>query len=329
MESRIIKKKIVTNTITIAIISLIIAIFFMPDGKVKSQQNEIDKNKTQVEITSKIIDIKESPSREAKSIGKVYEGEVYTVLDNIDKDGYFWYRIKTSNGIEGFIETDLNEDGIKVISGIIDRTAPTIIYPKDFMVFKDGKIIDEELSCIDDYSENCTFDFEIIDAEYIKVSAIDDAKNESNKYFKYYNVYSFNEVVVEDNLNVIATFKRSESNKNLIEAFYNLKRDIEKDNKSNNYIPVINFFDEDFNKVNITNIEYDAVKQDEKCINKSTTLKDSYIEKDLKEDDLICLNYNFLDDDRIKYFTVGFYGIENSNNIFNYLANYNSRYYIY
>lgn len=65
------------------------------------QSNERDNSVLQVEIITDYINIRQENNTDAEILGKVYNGEIYTVIEK-SEDGY-WYLIETNNGICGYI----------------------------------------------------------------------------------------------------------------------------------------------------------------------------------------------------------------------------------
>lgn len=307
MENRVVLKKIITNGLSIAIILFIIAIFFWPNNEKLSQGNKIDKNKTQIEIASKIMYLKESPSVDAMELGPVYENEVYTVLDTFESDDYYWYKIETSSGIVGYLQSDMEEESVRVISGVIDRTPPEIEFEKDFFLFINDEASFDGLSCIDDYSKSCNFDFELIDDKEIKVTATDDSDNASDKIFNYYNVYDLEEFVDEtDKMKVIIT-----RDIDLVNVSYMVKKEYLESDKNTDYTLFIRLFDENFVEINLKNLEQSSndlcVKDEEFDLeNYSNVFCDTYLLKDVED---------------VKYFSLG---IKDSDEF----IVYNSKYFI-
>jgi len=56
-------------------------------------------------------------------------------------------------------------------------------------------------------------------------------------------------------------------------------------------------------------------------------LKEEYLDSDLDINSKLCVNFTIVDNLNIKYFRIGFQGVENYNNNSNYLANYYSKIY--
>lgn len=68
------------------------------------QSNERNKYVTQIEVVESYINIRKDSAVYSNIIGQVYSGEIYTVLNvNEYADNTIWYRIKTTNGITGWI----------------------------------------------------------------------------------------------------------------------------------------------------------------------------------------------------------------------------------
>ncbi len=330
-ENRTNKKQMIINNIIIAIIILIIAIFFLPISNEKKQSNEIDKTKTQIKIIAKRINIRQKPTIYSEDIGDVYANEIYTVIEHVDNEEAYWYKITTANNITGYIASDPNNEYVEVISGLIDRTPPEISCSKNFLIFVNGEVTFDDIKCIDN-DKGCTLSYDNSNSSYINFIAQDESGNQSTLSVKYYNVYNTNETYYETNKNLNATFMQYEvDNGVLIKAKYELNNTISKDNKSINYIPIMTLFDENFNELKLLPIKYNNYPLEDTCINNADmTLKEEYLNQDLLKGNTICINYYFDNtDNRINYFAFGFSGVENYNKDENYLASYYSRYYIY
>lgn len=109
------KKKL----ILIIILSLItlgltgILIYKNADNKnedVIVQTNERDETKEQIEITNEYINIREENNSEANILGKVYKGEIYTILEKSEDEYYTWCLIETNNGIKGYVAIKYEEE---------------------------------------------------------------------------------------------------------------------------------------------------------------------------------------------------------------------------
>lgn len=102
------KKKIFILIAIVLIVLSIVAIFIYKNMKDnienKPQSNIRDNNVKQVEIISDYINIRSNNSTESNIIGKVYKGEIYTVVETKD----FWIKINTSKGIDGWIISSYN-----------------------------------------------------------------------------------------------------------------------------------------------------------------------------------------------------------------------------
>ena len=76
------------------------------------QSNARDENLEQLEVTNDIINIRMEADTKSEKVGKVSKGEIYTILETKEDNYYIWYKIKTSNDIEGFIAgKDKAEEG--------------------------------------------------------------------------------------------------------------------------------------------------------------------------------------------------------------------------
>ena len=97
------KKKLILIILgIILIIGTIITIYFLLNNNVE-QTNLRDDTKSQVEIITDYINIRENPNVSSDVLGKVYQGEIYTILSENNDSEYKWIEIETSNGIRGYI----------------------------------------------------------------------------------------------------------------------------------------------------------------------------------------------------------------------------------
>lgn len=330
MNDRYAKLEITMNSIIVAIIIIITAIFFWPNNKKIIQSNKLDKNKTQIQVIVKRINIRKDTTIYSEDLGDVYKDEIYTVLDTVDKQDYYWYKIKTNQGITGYIASDPNDEYVKVISGYIDRKAPEIIIEKDFLIFKDGIVNYDYITCTEEYS-TCTITSKKDDSRHITFIATDKKGNSSDKTVTYYNIYETKNTYQENTNLINATFNRIDKKEHTtIKAMFKVKKEILNNNKSTTYMPIINFFDENFNEIINISATYNENELNNYCINNQKfILKEEHINQNISKDSILCIDYTFDNDSRIKYFAVGFAGIENYDKDDNHLANYYSRYYIY
>ena len=73
------------------------------NNKKEVQTNERNEYVNQIMITTEYINIRKGRSTSTEKIGKVYQGEIYTILSEGDAEYIHWYEIKTTNGIKGYI----------------------------------------------------------------------------------------------------------------------------------------------------------------------------------------------------------------------------------
>lgn len=87
------------------ILILILFVFSLTgcgNNVIKNQSNERNGKVSQVEIINKYINIRKNKSTNSDIIGKVYKGEIYTVI-SLDNSPNKWVEIETSNKIHGYI----------------------------------------------------------------------------------------------------------------------------------------------------------------------------------------------------------------------------------
>lgn len=325
------KKSLIINLVMAAII-VFIAFLFWPSSKSEyhKQSNDIDRNKTQIKILVKRVNIRKNPTIISEDIGDVYKDEIYTVLDCVETNEYYWYKIKTGTGIEGYIASDKKDEYVEVISGYIDRTPPVIKVKNDYLVFINGKKDYSDVTCEEEYT-TCTLSYDEKNRTYIKITAKDEAGNTSEKEVNYYNVYDLHSENYDNSSTINAKLTKSKSgNKYIIKGFYKINKDIKNESKSSSYSPVVMFYDDDFKEMSDVMVWYNNETLPDYCINnENMELKEEYLDKDLIKGDTLCINYTFEDQtSNIKYVTFGFYGIENYGDDSNILANYYSKYFI-
>ena len=313
--------------IIMSAVIILVAVLVWPKNKNNTQSNEINKNETQIKIIVKRINIREKPTVSSKDIGDVYLNEIYTVLDYVDVEDFYWYKIKTNTNIEGYIASDPNAEYVEVISGVVDREGPKIYYDKDFLLFEEGIIDISDVSCTDNYSK-CSINYED-NLVSLLIIAKDERGNETTKEIPYYMVYNTNDHIVENNKNLNANYYYSKSNdKTIIKTVYSLNKFISKDNKSINYNPVIIFYNSEFEELETIVTKYNEQDIDSSCLNNSNmSLKDDYKDKDMNVSSKICINYSVQNNANIEYFRIGIEGVENYDSDANYLANYYSKIY--
>ena len=322
------RRSTILNIVLTAII-LVIGFLFWPGKEKFNQSNPRDVNKTQVKIIVKALNIRKEPTVDSKDIGTVYLDEIFTVLEHIDNDDYYWYKIKTKQGITGYIASDRYNEYVEVINGQIDREAPIITAKNKVLVFKDGEPNYDDIECVDNYSE-CKLEYDDSNPDYIIVKGTDEAGNETTFEINYYNVYDLSTLFNDNNKNMHATFTKKESNNyTIISANYITTKEILKENKSITYTPIIEYFDEEFNKVEDMYTLINKQKLAGTCINdENNNLKNEYLDDNIPKGSLLCINYSFTDKEKkIKYIAVGFQGIENFDNDENSLSRYYSNYF--
>lgn len=78
------------------------------------QSNARDENLEQLEVTNDTINIRMEADTKSEKVGKVSKGEIYTILETKEDNYYTWYKIKTSNDIEGFIAGKYKPEEVQV-----------------------------------------------------------------------------------------------------------------------------------------------------------------------------------------------------------------------
>ncbi len=88
-------------------ISILIISIIFTNINIKSQTNLRDMTKEQIQITSEVR-IREERTTLSNPLGRVYKGEIYTVLSKKEAAGHEWAEIITETGIHGFISISEN-----------------------------------------------------------------------------------------------------------------------------------------------------------------------------------------------------------------------------
>lgn len=70
---------------------------------IKVQSNDRDEYLPQVEITTDYINIREEKNTNSRILGRVYKGEIYTIIKEDKYSANHWIKIKTNTGIKGYI----------------------------------------------------------------------------------------------------------------------------------------------------------------------------------------------------------------------------------
>lgn len=319
------RKSLILNVVLTTII-LIIGFLFWPGKEKFNQSNPRDVNKTQIKIKVKALNIRKKATVESKDIGTVYLDEIFTVLEHIDQDDYYWYKIKTKQGITGYIASDRNNEYVAVISGLVDREKPTINVKNGILIFKDGEENYDDVECIDNYSK-CELSYEKGEDKII-IKAKDTSKNETELEVKYYNVYSLSTLFNENNEDINVTITKNEIDKNIIiNANYITNKIILNANKSKTYTPIIHYYDEAFNEINNMYTLINKQHLGGICVNdENNTIKKEYQNTDIPKGSILCMNYSFSDkNDKIKYIKIGFKSLDNTDNAGNSLKEYTSK----
>ena len=97
------------------IILYILGIICNSSVTLKSQSNDRNYAVSQLEITNDYINIRKEPNLSSSILGKVYEKEIFTILETVDKQGLTWYKIKTAYGITGYISSGKDDDYVRVL----------------------------------------------------------------------------------------------------------------------------------------------------------------------------------------------------------------------
>ena len=323
------KKKSLILDIILGAIILVIGFLFWPGEEKFNQSNPRDTNKTQIKVKVKALNIRKQASTDSEDIGTVFYDEIFNVLSHIDKEDYYWYQIKTKQGVIGYVASDKETPYVEVISGYIDRTPPTIKTSKNPLVFIDGIRDYNPVTCEDDYSK-CTLTYDESNENVVIFKGVDQDNNETSLEVNYYNAYNIESSYNDNNENLkVSIEKRKDEDSYTFNTVYTTKKVIFSDNKSKEYVPYVEFYDEEFHKLEDIFVLYNKDELDESCINKeNNTLKDVYLKNDLLKGSSLCINYTFNKNEEIKYIKLGFKSTDNFDNSENVLSNYESKYFV-
>jgi len=109
------KKKKIILIIILLIITLVLSGLLIykkldKQEEVIIQTNERNEYVEQLEIINDYINIRESNDSTSELLGKVYKGEIYTILETLEDDYYIWCKIKTNNDITGYIAVKYDDE---------------------------------------------------------------------------------------------------------------------------------------------------------------------------------------------------------------------------
>ena len=119
------KKKKIILIIIMLIITLVLSGLLIyrniDKEEVIEQTNKRDETVEQIEITNEDVNIRKENDSESESLGKVYKGEIYTVLEKKEDEYYNWVLIETTNGIKGYIAVKYEEETYAEYLEIIEK----------------------------------------------------------------------------------------------------------------------------------------------------------------------------------------------------------------
>lgn len=108
------KKKKIILIIILSVITIVLSGLLVyrnmnnEEKEVIVQSNDRDETKKQFKVTNDYINIRTEADTKTAILGKVYKGEIYTILDEVEDEYYFWYLIETNNGIKGYVAVKYN-----------------------------------------------------------------------------------------------------------------------------------------------------------------------------------------------------------------------------
>ena len=88
--------------------------------------NGLDETKNQIKILVNQINIRALPDEVSNDLGDVYYNEYYNVLEIIDKELYTWYKVKTNNGIIGYVASSKKEKWLEYIESKVVKDVKLI-----------------------------------------------------------------------------------------------------------------------------------------------------------------------------------------------------------
>lgn len=158
------------------------------DGSLIGISNESSTDLFQVKVIIDSINIREHPRADSNKLGVVVKDSIYTVLDVISDDNYYWFHIKTNNNIEGYIASNMNDPYVEYINrDYVDITKPIITIDKDNIDVSVRSDINDDfvhshVQYSDDYDKNPKFEYEInfddgYGPYYLNVKVTDESGN--------------------------------------------------------------------------------------------------------------------------------------------------------
>lgn len=157
----------------------------------KENGNVPNPNRVQVKVIVDKINIRSAAMSSAKDIGDVKLDEIYNLVDNlvVKDEKYEWYHILTSNGIDGYIASEIDSPYVKVING--ELNPPEIHYYDESISFENEVITYDHLEITDESDFSISHVFHSEEPEkYIIYKVRDKWGNVSEKTQAYTFVYS-------------------------------------------------------------------------------------------------------------------------------------------
>lgn len=121
--------------------------------------NEYNEEVFQIKVIIEKINIRKEATLNSDKLGEVSFGDIYTVLDYKTDEKYLWFHIKTSNGIDGFIASELGNPYVEFlnVSDDLDLVPPSLKIINDSISIKTRSelTLDKIMENIE-YSDNST-----------------------------------------------------------------------------------------------------------------------------------------------------------------------------
>ena len=185
------------------IVFLVFFLVFWALFRSDSSGDSYDASKWQITIVYRLINIRAEVSLDAEILGQVKQGETYDVLGYTVDEEYEWYQIE-KDGIKGYVGSKKDAPYVKE-TGQARKSDIELKYYDEYVVFVDGNITLDGLTCTSSYG--CDITYEILDDDYIQYIATDSLGTSVYKTQRYYMVYSISNFEREyDDVTVRGTF---------------------------------------------------------------------------------------------------------------------------
>lgn len=185
------------------IIFLVFFLIFWALFRSPAKDDSYNPSKWQITIIYRSINIRAQANLDSEILGQVKQGETYDVMSYTVDEEYEWYQIE-KDGVTGYVGSKKDAPYVKE-TGQARKSDIELKYYDEYVVFVDGKITLDGLTCTSSYG--CDITYEILDDDYIQYIATDSLGTSVYKTQRYYMVYSIANFEHEfDDVTVRGTF---------------------------------------------------------------------------------------------------------------------------